>query len=570
MQWLLKEDPKEQIEDLVLKDINYPPPLIQLLLRRGFVSKSAIDSFLNPSLSSLSDPFLLPDMQRAVDRIWKAIDAGENIMIFGDYDVDGVTSTTLLLRLFSQLGVIVYSFIPNRITEGYGFSKNAFDSCQKIKKCPLLITVDCGTNSPETVSYAQSAGVDVIVTDHHEPSSETSKPIALVNPKLKNNPEIKILAGVGVAFKLAHAIIKQGKYLKKAIVDKVNLKNYLDLVALGTVGDSVPLLNENRILVRYGLKQFKTTKWEGLKALKIVSKIKDEITSSHLGFQIAPRINAAGRMGSPFQALELLTTDIPDLAKNLADLLDKKNQERRKIEQQITKKVLSEIKKYFNPTKHFGLVAFGKDWHPGILGIVASRTTRHFNRPSIILTISSSKKIIRGSCRGILGFDLLLALKQCKAHLHKFGGHKMAAGIELNIKQLEPFKHAFNQTVKEQLLNMNLNPVLYADALIQGKEINNEFYTALSQFRPFGQENPEPIWLLRSAQIHGKPRWVGEKHLKFSVLAENNLLEAIAFNYSHSFIPTGFVDLLFFLKENRWRGQKKLQLQIIDIHSLDP
>jgi len=568
MQWVLKEIPDEQVDGIVEK-IDCPRSLVQLLLGRGFFSASAINAFLKPSLSLLSDPFLLPDMQRAVDRIWNAVETQECIMVFGDYDVDGVTSTALLVRLFSQLGIPVFSFIPNRMTEGYGFSKSAFERCQKVKECSLLVTVDCGTNSLEAISYAQECGVDVIVTDHHEPDSEIATPLALVNPKLGNHSDIENLAGVGVAFKLAHAIIKEGKRLEKTVVKKINLKDYLDLVALGTVGDSVPLLDENRILVRSGLAQFRTTCWEGLKALKIVSKVNDEITSYHLGFQIAPRINAAGRVGEPLQALELLTTNTPDLAKELADLLDEKNQERRRIEQQITEKVLVEIEEYFNPKENSGLVVFGEDWHPGVLGIVASRVSRYFNRPSIVLSVSNRKGMIRGSCRGIVGFDLLVALKRCETYLHKFGGHKMAAGVELNLEQLESFKSAFNRAVAEQLSDSDLESILHIDALIQGKEINNEFYSTLCQLRPFGQENPEPIWLLRRAQIKGEPRWVGEKHLKFSVEVEGEVFEAIAFNYSHSSLPSGWVDLVFSLKENRWRGRQNLQLQVIDIHFLD-
>ena len=564
MQWVLKEINEQQVDELVEKT-NSSRPLAQLLLARGFSEKKSIDSFLKPRLNSLSNPFLLPDMQRAVDRIWQAVDAEETIVVFGDYDVDGVTSTALLVRLLSELGVKTFSFIPDRMNDGYGFSLSAFEHCQKMCDMSLLVTVDCGTNSIETIAHAQANGVDVIVTDHHEPEQKTAAPIALVNPKLGKISDVENLAGVGVVFKLAHALIKQGRKLKKALAEKIDLQDYLDLVALGTVGDLVPLLLENRTLVRHGLARFNTTRWEGLKALKESAKVKNEVTSYHLGFQIAPRINAAGRVGKPLQALELLTTDSPEVAKELADLLNQKNQERRRIEQEITEAALAEIEEYFDPKKNRGLVVFGDDWHPGVVGIVASRVSRHFHRPTIVLSGLRGGAVIRGSCRGIAGFDLLVALKRCGEHLQQFGGHKMAAGVEVRVEALEAFKNDFNHAVAEQFSDSDLEPVLHIDAPIQGKEMNEDFFASLCQLRPFGQENPEPVWLLKKAEVKGAVQRVGKKHLKFSVLVEGEVFEAIAFNFKKETLPVGCVDLVFKLQENRWRGRRTLQLQVLDI-----
>jgi single-stranded-DNA-specific exonuclease len=504
-------------------------------------------------------------MQCAVDRIWQAIDAEETIVVFGDYDVDGVTSTALLVRLLSELGVKTFSFIPDRMNDGYGFSLSAFEHCQKMCDMSLLVTVDCGTNSIETIAHAQANGVDVIVTDHHEPDLEVAAPIALVNPKLGKDAVLKQLAGVGVAFKLAHALIKQGRADEKAVAKTLELRDYLDLVALGTVGDLVPLLSENRTLVRHGLARLNTTRWEGLKALKIVSNLKEELTSYHLGFQLAPRINAAGRVGKPLQALELLTTNSPEVAKELADLLNQKNQERRRIEQEITDSVLKQVKRSFDFEKDRGLVIFGEEWHPGVVGIVASRVARFFHRPTVVLTALKTGGTIRGSCRGSAGFDLLRALKRCETHLKQFGGHKMAAGLELKPEALESFKEEFDRAAAEQLSDSDLEPTLYIDTLIRWNEINDAFFESVCQLRPFGPKNHEPIFLLKKAEIKGEIQRVGKKHLKFSVLTDGEVFEAIAFNFHRDMVPVGFLDFVFTLQENRWRGRRTLQLQVLDI-----
>jgi len=564
MQWVLKEIDEKLLEALV-EQIDATPSFARLLLGRGLSERATIDSFLNPRLNSLSDPFLLPDMQRAVDRIWRAIDAEESIMIFGDYDVDGVTSTALLTRLLSELGAQVSSFIPDRMSEGYGFSQAAFKRSQEQADFSLLITVDCGINSVETVAYAQANGVDVIVTDHHEPDLQIATPIALVNPKLGQDAVLEQLAGVGVAFKLAHALVKQGLLDKRAVAKTVELRDYLDLVALGTVGDLVPLLDENRVFVRHGLARCNTTRWEGLTALKKVSKLKDNLTSYHLGFQLAPRINAAGRVGKPLQALALLTTDQPDLAKQLAQVLDEKNQQRRRIEQEITDLVLQEVSSSFDFQKDRGLVVFGADWHPGVVGIVASRVARFFHRPTVVLTSIEKEGVIRGSCRGIPGFDLLLALKRCEAHLKQFGGHKMAAGLELNPDSLESFKKEFDRAANEQLSDSDLDPILHIDTLIHPNEINDTFFESVCRLRPFGPKNHEPVFLLENAQITGDVQCVGKKHLKFSVLAGGEVFAAIAFNFERNRLPSGFLDFVFKLQENRWRECRTLQLNILDV-----
>ena len=308
--WKLKDIDEQTVQETATHT-GLPHPIARLLALRNLQDKDEIEAFLNPRLATLSDPFLLPDMDRAASRVWEAIGNAETITVFGDYDVDGITSCALLTRILAGLGGDVRPFIPDRLDEGYGLSQDALARCLEEHGSSLLITVDCGTNAIGSVAHAQANGVDIIVTDHHEPDEQTAAAFALVNPKLGSVPSLEILSGVGVAFKFAHALLKSGKAAGKPSADRVDLRDYLDIAAFGTVADIVPLIDENRIIVRHGLAAFDTTKWEGLRALKAVAGIRDTVDTYHLGFQLGPRINAAGRIGQPMQALRLLTTDDP-------------------------------------------------------------------------------------------------------------------------------------------------------------------------------------------------------------------------------------------------------------------
>ncbi|RKX43912.1 MAG: single-stranded-DNA-specific exonuclease RecJ, partial [Verrucomicrobia bacterium] len=507
-----------------------PMPLARALALRGYRAPDEIEAFLNPRLSGLSDPFLLPDMQKAVSRLWNAIDAAETITVFGDYDVDGVTAAAVLTRILTALGADVKPFIPDRLDEGYGLSRDALDRCLAAHGSTLVVTVDCGTNAVESVAHAQARGVDVIVTDHHEPDEHTATAFALINPKLGNVRDLEILSGAGVAFKLSHAVLKAGRDRGTVAANQVDLRDYLDLVALGTVTDLVPLNDENRIIARYGLAALNRTKWEGLRALKAVSGMRDEADTYHLGFQLGPRINAAGRIGQPMQALRLLTTDDPAEAREIADLLDRTNLERRKLERDMAEEAFAEIEAYFDPEKHFGLVVAKEGWHPGVVGIVASRVSRHYNRPAVVMGIDKDGKV-RGSCRSIDAFDVLGGLRTCERYLIKYGGHKMAAGAELPVDSLEAFASAFNAAATTLLKSLDLSPVQHIDAEITGSELDWRFFEQLKKLNPFGQDNPEPVWALYGVEVAGKPRVVGQKHLKLSLVFKGRKFDAIAFNY---------------------------------------
>lgn len=543
-----------------------PIPIARALALRGHRHPDEIEAFLDPRLGNLSDPFRLPDMQKAVSRLWKALDAGETITVFGDYDVDGVTSTALLTRVLAGLGADAKPFIPDRLDEGYGLSREALDRCFEEHGSTLLVTVDCGTNAVESIAHAQANGVDVIVTDHHEPDKQTAAAFALVNPKLGDFQPLENLSGVGIAFKLAHALIKSGRERGSAAAAQLDLRNYLDLAALGTVADIVPLIGENRIIVRHGLSRLGTTPWEGLRALKAVSGLRGEADTYHLGFQLGPRINAAGRIGQPMQALRLLVTDDPAEARDIADLLDRTNQERRKLERDMADQAFAEIDAYFDPEKHFGLVVAREGWHPGVVGIVASRVARHYNRPAIVMGIDAAGQA-RGSCRSIDAFDLLEGLRICEGLLSKYGGHKMAAGVRLAAASLDAFKSAFNTVAATALEATDLSPVLSIDAEVSGDELDWDFFRQLKRLCPFGQDNSEPVWALHGVEVVGQPRVVGKKHLKLTIVSKGRKLDAIAFNYPLDRLPEGMVDIAFALTENRWNGSTRLQLQVRDIRA---
>ncbi len=564
-QWKLKPI-DEQVVRHTAALAGLPLPLARVLALYGHEDLGEIETFLNPRLSGLTDPFLLPDMEKAASRVWKAIESDEPISVFGDYDVDGVTSAALLTRMLSALGADVKPFIPDRIEEGYGLSREALDRCLKEHGSALVITVDCGTNSVDSVVHARAKGVDIIITDHHEPEEQIAPAFALINPKLGSHSSLEVLSGVGVAFKLAHALLKSGRKNGNPAAREIDLRTYLDIVALGTVTDLVPLVGENRILVRHGLAALDASRWEGLRALKAVSGMRGEADTYHLGFQLGPRINAVGRIGQPMQALRLLVSDDPAEAREIANLLDRTNLERRKLESDMAKEAFAEIDSYFDPDQHFGLVVAKEGWHPGVVGIVASRVSRHYNRPAIVMGIDSDGKT-RGSCRSIEEFDMLEGLRACEEHLVKFGGHKMAAGLSLSAEALEAFKTSFTATAADRLRLLDLSPVQYIDSEIAGDELDWSFYEQLKRLNPFGQNNSEPIWALYRAELSGKPRVVGKNHLKLAITSKGRKFDAIAFNYPLDQLPSGRLDIAFALKENTWNGNTSLQLQIKDIRS---
>lgn len=548
----------------IAEECELPLPLSRVLVSRGLTDADAVRRFLNPKLSDVLDPFELPGMSAAVDRVEAALSSGEPITVFGDYDADGVTATALLTDVLRRMGGTVSAFLPKRVEEGYGFTSPALKRCLESHSPSLIVTVDCGVCSVETVTEAQALGIDVVVTDHHDISGPVSPAAAVVNPKLGRNEELKTLAGVGVAFKLCHALVKN------RIADRpdpaLDLRDYLDLVAVGTVADVVPLTGENRILVRHGLNRINTTPSLGLGVLSEVSGISGSIDSYHLGFVIGPRLNAAGRMGEAGDALELLLTTDRVRARAIALELDVVNRRRKRVEDEIVEEAISEIDKYFDPDSISGIVAGRSGWHIGTVGIVAARLCRHYRRPAVVIGFDEQGKG-RGSCRTIDGLSLIDALGECSDLLVSFGGHEMAAGLVVEQDRIDEFRERFNRVCTERIRELDIRPVHEVDAWIGLGEADDRLLQGLERLSPVGMGNPTPLWGVRNVSPVGNPRIVGKDHLKMIVASGATQMESIGFRMADRELPDGSLDLLFQLKENIYNGRRSIQLHMKDFRS---
>ncbi|HOW97809.1 MAG TPA: single-stranded-DNA-specific exonuclease RecJ [Kiritimatiellia bacterium] len=542
--------------DPLAASLGIPRPLAEVLATRGLAEPVEARRFLNPRLDDLSDPTVLPDMPRAVDRIRRAAKGRERIAVFGDYDADGVTAAALLTRCLRELGAEAEPFLPLRLEEGYGLGVDALNRCLEAHRPQLVITVDCGTGSVDAVRAAAAAGVDVVVTDHHEPAGEIAPAIAVVNPKLGDGGDLANLAGVGVAFKLAWALaLRSG-------VDIRRIFRRLDLVATGTVADVVPLTGENRILVHYGLGQLNREPLPGLAALAEAAEVKDAIGEYHLGFAIGPRLNAAGRLGDAQAALELLLGDDPEALLPLARQLDRGNRERQKIEADILEEAMQDVAA-LDLENNAGLVLARRGWHPGVIGIVASRIVQRFGRPVLMISLNEDGTG-RGSGRSIEGFNLVENLAACRDSLVRFGGHAMAAGLELKEKNLAAFREAFNRRVSETVPPDQLRPVQRVDAWLDLADADERLFEGLQALRPFGCGNPRPVWASSRVRVLGQPRILKDKHLKMRVVSGSAQREAIGFNLAGQPLPDGPMDIAFTLDMNSYMGRETLQLKLED------
>lgn len=545
----------------IMAEHKLPRPVAALLAARHWDSPEDLGRFLSPSLSSMADPFELPDMDKAVKRIWSAIRDRQTIVIYGDYDVDGVTSTAMLCRVLKTLGAAVELFLPHRVDDGYGMSVEPVMRCIDDFRPGLIVSVDCGTGSREAVEKAKSLGVDVVVTDHHEASGDISPALALVNPKLGKRPADKILAGVGVAYKLCHALVKAGRDAGDLSAKTVDLREYLDLAALGTVCDIVPLLHENRILVRAGLERLRRTGNAGLKALMEVAGVKPPCTSFALAFQLGPRLNAAGRLGTAMDSLKLLLTEDSAEADKLAKALDRTNRERRDIENKIYEAAAAMVEGEFDEKKTFGIVASGEGWTQGVVGIVASRLVKKFNRPAVVIAVDADGRA-KGSCRSIEGFNMVEELKQCSKILTRWGGHAMAAGLELPANRVDEFKMLFNRTASVALRYADLRPAITIDAWLEPGDFGMELFEAQKKLEPTGMGNPAPLWGMRGLELAGDPRMVGTGHLKFALKVNGATVPAICFGWGDRPPPAGKLDVAFQMKLNSFRGTDTLEMEV--------
>jgi len=544
------------------------PLLAQCLLNRGFSEIPAIENFLAPRLKNLADPFLLPNMDKAVERLLRAREQNEPLVIFGDYDVDGVTSTALLVEVLRPLGWRVDFYLPNRLDEGYGLSADGVENCLKKFPATLLLAVDCGSTAVETIAALNSRGVDVIVLDHHQVSNPSPNAVALVNPQLAKN--FCELCSAGLAFKLAHAILKRGREINLPGAADFDLKPLLDLVALGTIADLVPLTGENRILASAGLRQLNShekAQRPGIVALKMVAQTAAQIGAYEVGFQLAPRLNAAGRLETAEAALHLLLAENLEAALPLARNLDSRNRERQKIEKTIVEEVAGVVRSKFDPQKDFVIVEGQLLWHIGVVGIVASRVLQEFYRPTVI--IGGENGEMRGSGRSIAGFDLAAALRECDSLLLRHGGHAMAAGLSIAPDKIDLLRERLNELARRSLKPEDLQPLLRLDAEVGLDEMTIETVGELEKLRPHGQGNLGVQFYARNVSHMKALQRIGaeKQHVKMWV-GDGGLprgaIEAVWWNGGEKSLPVGKFDLAFQPQINEFNSRWSVQLKVLD------
>ena len=540
--------------------------LAQCLLNRGHSEPEAVARFLEPRLRNLADPFALPNMAAAVDRLLAARERAEPLVIFGDYDVDGVTSTAMLLEVLRALGWQVDFYLPHRMDEGYGLSQDGVENClSKFPGTRLLLAVDCGSTAVDTISWLNQRGVDVLVLDHHQVSDPPPAAHALVNPQL--GTRFHELCSAGLAFKLAHALVKRGRDLHLAEFATFDIRPLLDLVALGTIADLVPLMGENRVLVTAGLERLNTTRRPGLLALKVAAGIDGSIGTYEVGFQLGPRLNAAGRLENAAEALQLIRA--PDLAtaEPIARTLDHRNRERQAIERTITNEVIGAIRARFDPARDFVIVEGQLLWHIGVVGIVASRVLREFYRPTFIL--GGDAEQWRGSGRSIEGFDLAAALRECDDLLIRHGGHAMAAGVTISPGNVTLFRDRLNAIARRSLSPEQLQPVLKLDAQVSLRDLTVPRMEELDRLGPTGQGNPALQFCAIGLRLHRSPLRMGkeQQHMKLHVTDGHDVREAVWWNVPQDYAVPASFDLAFTAEVNEWRDQRNVQLKVSDLRA---
>ena len=563
--WDIKA-PNEQSVQGITQALGIHPLLAQCLVNRELIDPEEVRSFLNPKLADLAAPELIPNMGPAVQRLFRAREKGEAVVVFGDYDVDGITSTTLLLDSLNSLGWCVAGYLPDRVDEGYGLTPDGVANCLSQHSPNLLIAADCGTNSVEVITTLKEQGVDVIVLDHHQAYEPHPPAVALVNPWLSPGTEgrFRELCTAGLAFKLLHAVVKHGRQLGLPEFKRYDIRQQLDLVGLGTIADLVPLMGENRILAVKGLQQIPRTHRVGLRALLDVAGIDGPVGSFEAGFQIAPRLNAAGRLQSAMRGLDLLCSVDPATAEELAGLLDRNNRDRQRVEKEITQQVLDTLRIQFNPERDHTIVMGDAGWNIGVVGIVASRVQKEFYRPTVIL--GGSPNGLRGSGRSIKGFDLAAALKECDDVLDRYGGHAMAAGVSMQSDNLEAFRERLNELAKNKLAKEKLQPTLKLDGSILLHELNLGAVQSLELLQPTGMGLPTFQVAVPQLELNAPVRWMGsdKQHAKLSVTDGQASAEVVCWNAKSDPLPEGRFDLAAQPSINLWRGRRSLQLKMLD------
>lgn len=560
--WLLKEFDKSRVLE-ISRTFGISPLTSIVLYNRGVRENEQIKNFLSKDLGTMYDPFLMRDMDKAVKRINAAKEAGEKITIYGDYDVDGITAIAILYKYLAGLGIDVDYYVPDRMQEGYGVNRDALDKI-KTRGSSLIITVDTGITAVEECEYATEIGLDVIVTDHHECKERIPDVYAAIDPKRKDcKYPFKSLAGVGVVFKLIQALDKNSSLFEL-------MEDYADLMCLGTVADISPLVDENRVIVTEGLKRFKRTKNVGLKALIDVSTNGKAITTSTIGYIIAPRINASGRLGCASRSVELFLTDDEENALKLANSLCEENSLRQQTEQKMFKEALEYIEEHPEVKEDKIIVIPHENWHHGIVGIVSSKITEKFYKPSILLAIDGDEA--KGSGRSVSGFNLFGALESCSDLLEKFGGHELAAGLTIKSSNIEEFRKKINEYSKDKISESMLVPTVMLDAAIKVPYITIDTVHDINRLQPFGVDNPTPAFAVRNIKIHKISVMSEGKHLRMTLLKEGKYLDAVGFGmgeYYHHLEEGDFIDVAFALDINDYKGFRNVQLILKDIKKVE-
>ena len=555
--WQIYEVDEEKVEELSNK-YHLNKLLATILANRNIANEEEIRLFLNPTRNDFHDPYLITDMEKAINRIVEAIEKQEKVTIYGDYDVDGITSITVLKSFLKDRGLEVSQYIPNRLHEGYGLNKNAIDKIHN-NGCELMITVDCGISAIEEIEYANSLGIETIVTDHHEPGNELPNALAVIDNKRKDSTyPFRELAGVGVVFKVIQALgiklgLKEEEYLK-----------YLDIVCIGTISDIVPLVDENRVIAKLGLLLIKQTRNIGLRSI-IQSSGYTKIDSNSISFGIAPRINACGRMGKAEDALQLFLSKNINEVSNLTNKLNEYNRLRQDTEKKIFESAIKQIEEE-NLAENATITVGGHNWHHGVIGIVSSKITEMYFKPSILLSFEEDG-MGTGSGRSIPGFDLHEALSKCTDTIEKFGGHSMAIGITIKKEKFEAFKKEFEEIAKKANIE-EIVPIINIDAKIDFSSINKEMVESLKELEPFGEGNKMPVFVFKNLKIDSIRALSEGKHLKLTLKEGNTVVNAIGFNMgllAEEYRIGDKIDVVGVLEVNTFNGVDNLQINMKDI-----
>lgn len=558
--WNILTADYEKVNNLYQK-LKVHPAICKILVQRGIDDFEKSRNFYRPQLSDLHDPMLMKDMPKAIDRILKAFQQKEKILVFGDYDVDGTTAVACMFQFLNRIyePSLLEFYIPHRYREGYGVSKAGIDYAKE-KDFKLIISLDCGIKSVELIRYAKDIGIEFIVCDHHLPDAELPPAVAILNPKQKDCPyPYKELCGCGVGFKLITALASNFGFADEYIFE------YLDLVATAIAADIVPITGENRILAYHGLKKANENPNLGIKALKQLSGLQKEMHITNLVFMIAPRVNAAGRMDDATKAVQMFIAKTDEEALSFAEQLHSDNTDRKEADSSITEEALSIINSDVKLINRKSTVLYQPHWHKGVVGIVASRLIENYYRPTIVLT--KSGEVLGGSARSVPGFNLYEAIHACREHLLGYGGHFAAAGMTLLPEQFEAFSNKFEEVVSSTIDPQLLIPEIIIDAEIELKDVKQSFFNIIAQMEPYGPENMRPVFITHNIMDTGWSRIVKELHIKFVLRQGNYTINGIGFNIADKFPLLQMkkpIDIVYTLDENEWNGEKTIQLKMID------